>query len=59
VQRDVSLHPADDGRWSASFGPILLGTLDEARPERGLIRPPPTKRTGPVSTFSLDNGVRR
>ena len=57
--QEVSLAPAEDGRWRVTYGPILLGALDEAHPERGLLRPPRTKRTGPVSTISLDNSVRR
>ena len=55
----LSLGPADDGRWQVCYGPILLGTLDENRLERGLIRPPRPKRSAPVSTMSLDNSDLR
>jgi transposase InsO family protein len=51
----VALSPADDGRWHVYFGPILLGSLDEAHLQRGLIRPPRRKRRGALSTMSLVN----
>jgi putative transposase len=55
----VSLGPGDDGRWQVYYGPILLGTLDDNRPERGLILPPRRKRRAPVSTLSLGNSTKR
>jgi putative transposase len=53
----VSLLPGADTCWNVHFGPILLGSLDDARPERGLIRPPKRPRRGPVSTLSLDTSA--
>ncbi len=55
-QEIVSLSPrTEPGRWDLYYGPILLGSYDETRPERGLIRPPRPKRRPSLSTLSLDN----
>jgi len=52
----VSLLPrTEEGRWDLYYGPILLGSIDETRLDRGLIRPPRPKRRRPVSTLSLEN----
>jgi putative transposase len=36
----IGLKPASDGVWDVHFGPILLGTLHDDRPELGLVRVP-------------------
>jgi len=52
----ISLQPCEkEGRWQLYYGPILLGSIDEARLDRGLIRPPRPKRRRPVTTMSLEN----
>lgn len=35
----IGLHQVADGIWEVHFGPVLLGTLSDARPDLGLIRP--------------------
>jgi len=55
----ISLMPrTDEGRWDLYYGPILLGSIDEKRLERGLILPPRPKRRPPVSTLSLEDRDR-
>jgi integrase-like protein len=49
----LQIEPTDDGRWSVSWGPILLGHLDEHRPERGLITPRRRRGAREVSGMSL------
>jgi putative transposase len=39
IQLEPNLDSPDDGRWDVRWGAILLGRLDEHRPERGLIVP--------------------
>ncbi len=53
----VTLGPCNEGCWQVYYGPILLGTLDERRPARGLILPPRRKPRTRVSTRSLDNST--
>jgi putative transposase len=48
---EVSLK--DDHRWSVSWGAILLGHLDEHRPDRGLIVPKRRRGAKEVSGMSL------
>jgi len=57
----VSLWPLQGPKWEVCFGPITLGTLDEQRPERGLVVPPRRRRRNvatppagrPADTLSL------
>jgi hypothetical protein len=43
----VTLGPCNEGCWQVYYGPILLGTLDERRPTRGLILPLSPQATDP------------
>lgn len=43
AHEDVSVDP-DDDRWAVSWGPILLGWIDERRIDRGLILPVSRRR---------------
>jgi|SRR5688572_22509884 len=49
----VQIEPTDEVRWAVSWGPILLGHLDENRPERGLITPRRRRGAKEVSAMSL------
>jgi putative transposase len=49
----VQIEPVDEVRWAVSWGPILLGHLDENRPERGLITPRRRRGAKEVSAMSL------
>ena len=44
-----------DGRWDVRWGEILLGYLDEHRPERGLVYPRRSRGRGEVSGMSYDS----
>lgn len=50
----LQLFPSEPGVWAVSFGQIMLGTLDETRPEKGLIRHKAEKKNGEVLTMSLE-----
>ena len=51
----VALFPLDGGRWEVSYGPIALGTIDDERLERGLLRP--RRQRGSIEKLSLDQEV--
>jgi len=51
----VALFPLDGGRWQVSYGPIELGTIDDAHLDRGLIRP--RRRRTSIQRLSLDEEV--
>jgi transposase InsO family protein len=53
----IALFPLDGGRWEVSYGPIELGTIDDDRPERGLIRSRPRRPRGSIAKLSLDQQV--
>jgi putative transposase len=51
----ISLQPRiEEGRWHLYYGPIPLGTIEEARLDRGLILPPRPKRRRPLTSMSLE-----
>jgi hypothetical protein len=51
----VELAPAGDRQWEVFFGPVLLGILDETRPQRDLIRPKrKARRDDPVPEKPLE-----
>lgn len=49
----VELERAGEDLWEVRYGPIVLGRLDETRPDRGLIFARRRKGAGKVSTMSL------
>ncbi len=49
VQFELDLDSANDGQWEVRWGPILLGRLDEHRPDRGLIVPRRPRGTAVMS----------
>jgi putative transposase len=53
----VGLFPLDGGRWQISYGPIELGTIDDNRIERGLIRSRQHRHRGSIAKLSLDQEV--
>src|SRR5262249_40658368 len=53
----VALSPAGRGRWGISYGPIELGSIDDERLDRGLIRLRRRRRQGSIEKLSLDQEV--
>jgi transposase InsO family protein len=49
----LQLFPIEPGIWEVSFGQIVLGILDEAQPDKGLIQARRQSKKGEVSTMSL------
>jgi len=52
---ELDLNRDIDGRWDVRWGEILLGYLDEHRPERGLVYPRRRRGTKEVSGMSYDS----
>jgi hypothetical protein len=55
--KTVALSPSGRGRWSVSYGPIELGSIDDERLERGLIPLRRRRRRGSVENVALDQEV--
>lgn len=53
----AALSPCGRGRWSVSYGPIELGSIDDERLDRGLVPLRRRRRRGTVENVSLDEEV--
>jgi transposase InsO family protein len=54
---DVALSPDGDSTWAVAYGPIELGTIDDERPERGLVTVRRRRSRGTVENVAIEGNV--